>query len=164
MRAVASLCIGTLLLTAALSAGEPAPAPVPPQPTGAAGLYSAVTVEPGSTSAYLAKISLAMPPLARSSGAYTSDYAVKVFPFFFFNEHGRISIEFSDDQLQRLKRGETVAFKGRGISSGGGERRVEGHAVADAAGADHGRIKVRIRYSKNIELVFNTAYRFTGKE
>lgn len=121
-------------------------------------------MDPARTSAYVATISFAIPPLARGGAVYTSGYTVKVFPFFMFNEHGRISIEFSDEQLQRLECGETVDLQGHARSSSGAERRVEGRAVSDSIGGDRGRIKVRVWVSKNIELVFNTAYRFTGKE
>ena len=105
-----------------------------------------------------------MSPLTRRGNVYTSDYSVKVFPFFFFNERGRISIEVSAEQLQQLARGETVDLKGHASNSRGAERRIGGRAVSDSIGGDRGKIKVRVWVSKNIELIFNTAYRFTGKE
>ena len=123
-----------------------------------------VTVEPADTSIYVGIVSLTIQPLTRRDGVYRSDYAVKVFPFFFYNERGSISIEVSDDQLRRLERGETVSFNGHASNSNGKARRIEGHAVSEAAGADHGKIKVRVWVSKHIELIFNTVYRFTGKE
>ena len=135
-----------------------------PPPACASGHYAEVTVDPADASIYVGKVSLAMPPFTHRGNVYASDYSVKVFPFFFFNERGRISIEFSAEQLERLERGETVDLKGHASNSRGAERRVEGRAVSDAAGSDHGKIKVRVWVSKKIELVFNTAYRFTGKE
>jgi hypothetical protein len=135
-----------------------------PPPSPASERYAEVTVDPAHTSAYVATIGFAIPPLQRQGGAYTSEYSVKVFPFFMFNEHGRISIEFSDEQLQRLERGETVDLQGHARSSSGADRRVEGRAVSDSIGGNRGRIKVRVWVSRNIELTFNTAYRFTGKE
>ena len=87
-----------------------------------------------------------------------------MFPFFFYNERGDIAIEVSDDQLRQLERGEEVSFIGHASNSKGKARGVEGRATPAAAGADHGKIKVRVRVSKHIELTFNTAYRFTGKE
>jgi len=153
------------LLVTCLFAPKAFPQPAALSPAApASGRYTEVTVDPAHTSAYVAMISFAMPPLERRDAAYTSDYTVKVFPFFMFNEHGQISIEFSDEQLQRLERGETVNLKGQASNSRGAERRIEGRAVPDAAGSDRGKIKVRVWVSKNIELVFNTAYRFTGKE
>ncbi len=130
----------------------------------ASGRHAEVTVEPAHTLAYVAEISLAMSPFVRHGNVYASDYAVKVFPFFLFNEHGRILIEISEEQLQKLDRGETVDFKGHAVNSSGKERRVEGRAVADAAGSDRGRIKVRVWLTRRIELVFNTVYQLTGGE
>jgi hypothetical protein len=147
-----------------MAAGELMSATARPPPAPTSGRYSQVTVAPTHTSAYVAKISLAMPPLERRGAGYTSDYTIKVFPFFMFNEHGRISIEFSDEQLRQLEHGEPVDIKGNAINSSGAARRVEGRAVPDASGGDHGNIKVQVWVSKNIEVTFNTAYRFTGKE
>jgi hypothetical protein len=151
------------MLAFALPVGQFRMAAALPPPACASGHYAEVTVDPADASIYVGKVSLAMPPFTHRGNVYTSDYSVKVFPFFFFNERGRISIEFSAEQLERLERGETVDLKGH-ASNSGAERRVEGRAVSDAAGSDHGKIKVRVWVSKKIELVFNTAYRFTGKE
>lgn len=126
--------------------------------------YAQVTVAPAHTSAYLARISLAMPPLEHHGDAYTASYSVKVFPFFMFNEHGQISIEFSGSQLQQLERGQPVEFTGYARNSRGAARRIDGRAVPAGPGGDHGKIKVRVWVSKNIDVVFNTTYRFTGKE
>lgn len=104
-----------------------------------------------------------MPPFVRQGGVYRSTYRAKVFPFFFFNEHGDIAIDFPDDSLRRLRRGETVHFKGHAANSDGHGRRIEGRAVPDAANADHGRIKVRVWVGR-VELIFNTTYRFTGPD
>jgi hypothetical protein len=153
-----------LLLAVFLAAGKLVSTAALPPPACVSGHYSEVTVNPADASIYVGKVSLAMSPLTRRGNVYTSDYSVKVFPFFFFNERGRISIEVSAEQLQQLARGETVDLKGHASNSRGAERRIEGRAVSDAAGGDHGKIKVRVWVSKNIELAFNTAYRFTGKE
>jgi hypothetical protein len=147
-----------------LSAGSLAPATALSVAAGAPANFMTVTVDPAETSVYVAKIRLAMSPFTRGGAAYDSDYSVKVFPFFFFNERGRISIEFSDAQLKQLERGESVDIKGRACNSSGAERQITGRAVPAAPGNDHGKIKVRVWVSKNIELIFNTAYRFGGKE
>ena len=119
---------------------------------------------PAERTVYVAKVSLILQPATRRSGAYRADYAVKVFPFFFYNEHGQISIEASDDQLHQLERGETVSFIGHAANTNGKDHRIEGRAIPDAAGADHGRIKVQVWVTKKIVITFNTVYRFTGKE
>ena len=152
------------LLAVFLAAGKLVSTAALPPPACVSGHYSEVTVDPADASIYVGKVSLAMSPLTRRGNVYTSDYSVKVFPFFFFNERGRISIEVSAEQLQQLARGETVDLKGHASNSRGAERRIGGRAVSDSIGGDRGKIKVRVWVSKNIELIFNTAYRFTGKE
>ena len=123
--------------------------------------YEQVAVEPARTSIYIGTVSLTIPALARKDGVYESRYSATVFPFFFYNEQGRLSIEISDEMLRRVERGESVEFKGRGVRDDGAERRIEGKATpVDAAG---GKLKVRVFYSKRIELIFNTTYRFAPR-
>lgn len=123
--------------------------------------YAEVTVDPTRTSIYVGSVSLTMPPFARHEGVFTAGYTARVFPLFFYNERGRIWIEFSDDNLRQLHQGEVVYFKGHAANAEGKERRVEGRAVPESAGSDRGRIKVRVWVGR-VELIFNTLYRFTG--
>ena len=162
MRRITSMGLGIFAMAIALIPAEgqnPAGPPAAPS----AGRYAEVTVDKSDTSIYIGKVSLMLKPFARSSGAYHSEYVAKVFPFFFFSERGNLAIEFSEEQLKRLDRGETVLFSGRANNSDGEDRRVEGRAIPESSGADHGKIKVRVWVSKRIELIFNTVYRFTGK-
>ena len=154
-----------LLLTAVLAVGAARVATASPSAPAAAPSHCAeVKVDPSDTSIYVGSVSLSIRPLTRSNGVYRSDYTAKVFPYFFFSEHGTISIDVSDDLLRRIERGEAVDFTGHANNSEGKERRIEGQAVPAAAGADHGKMKVRVWVGKHLELVFNTVYRFTGKE
>lgn len=137
-------------------------APVPPADAPLGGRYAQVTVDATKTSIYIGSVSLTMPPFVRRAGVYAADYQAKVFPFFFYSERGRISIEFPDENLRQLLRGETVYIKGYANNSNGVGRRIQGRAVPDGSGAEHGKIKVRVWVGK-IELIFNTVYRFTGK-
>ncbi len=123
--------------------------------------YEHVSVAPTKTSVYVGTVTMTMPGFVRHDGVYESAYTAKVFPYFFFNEAGRIRVEFSDAQLQQLARGEPVEFTGRGVRDDGVERRVEGKATP--ADATSGKLKVRVFVSKRTELIFNTTYRF-GKE
>jgi hypothetical protein len=120
--------------------------------------YNRVVVPPAKTSIYLGSVTMTMPDFTRKGGAYESSYQAKVFPFFFSNEQGRVSIEISDDQLRQLARGERMEFKGRGVRDDGAERRLEGTAIP--TDATSGTLKIRIFVSKRIELIFNTTYRF----
>ena len=123
--------------------------------------YRRVEVTPTRTSIYIGTVSLALPPLERRNNEYTTTYEAKVFPFFFYNETGRLWIEFPDDQLRQLERGERVSFQGRAQRADGNEHRVEG--TVTPADATSGKVKVRVFATMSVELIFNTTYRFTGK-
>lgn len=120
-----------------------------------------VTIEPAWTSIYVGTVSLRLPDFTRNAaGEYESTYTARVLPWFFQNETGRLVIRASDDDLRRLGRGEVIEFTGRAVNHAGEERIVTGRA--SPADAVSGRIKVRVRVSASIELIFNTRYRFTG--
>ncbi len=138
----------------------------PPADGGAAAVplnprYRRVEVAPTKTSIYVGTVSLALPPLERRKGEYTTTYEASVFPFFFYNETGRLWIECSDEQLRRLERGERVAFRGRVQRADGSEHRVEG--TVTPADVTSGKVKVRVFATASVELIFNTTYRFTGE-
>lgn len=146
-----------VLVTAALLAGaQDQPAPDPPLPQ----RYQSARVATAKTSIYIGNVKLEMPVFQREGEVYSSTYEAKVFPFFFYNESGRISITIPDADLHRLAAGERVYFTGEAFSTKEEPRRVEGHA--DPADAESGKIKVRVWVSKNIELIFNTTYQFEG--
>jgi hypothetical protein len=123
--------------------------------------YRRVEVTPTRTSIYIGTVSLTLPPLVRRNNEYATTYEAKVFPFFFYNETGRLWIECSDDQLRQLERGERVSFQGRARRADGKEHRVEG-TVSPADGTS-GKVKVRVFATASVELIFNTTYRFTGE-
>ncbi|MGH7956750.1 MAG: hypothetical protein ACREH8_07035 [Opitutaceae bacterium] len=120
--------------------------------------YMRVEVAPAKTSIYLGSVSMTMPTFVRVNGGYEAAYVAKVFPFFFYNETGRLRVEIPDASLRQLERGETIEFTGRAVREDGAGRRVEGKITPADAG--WGKIKVRVFYSKRIELIFNTTYRF----
>ena len=120
--------------------------------------YEHVEIAPAKTSIYIGSVTMTMPTFARTKGVYEATYTAKVFPFFFYNETGRLYVEVSDEQLRRLEHGEAIDFIGRGVRDDGVERRVEGRATpTDANG---GKLKVRVFVSRRVELIFNTTYRF----
>ena len=123
--------------------------------------FATVAIETAKTSIYIGNVTMTMPVFQRVGARYESSYVAKVFPYFFYNEKGTLGIEFTDEQLARLEKGERVEFAGRARSDAGEDRRIEGHATpADPMG---GKIKVRVFVSKKIELIFNTTYRFAPK-
>ncbi|MBM3855764.1 MAG: hypothetical protein FJ399_21855 [Verrucomicrobia bacterium] len=149
MRLAPSIALLALTgVTAMLRGADPAPAS-----------FARVEVAPTWTSVYVGTVSLTIPTLVRNaSGDYEAAYAARVFPYFFYNEQGRIAIRVSDESLGRLARGETIEFTGRAINTMSEVRQVEGKATP--VEATRGRIKVRVRVSPRIELIFNTTYHF----
>jgi len=151
---------------AAIAAGPPgAAADAPPAATDLpfGGRPNQALVDPTRTSIYVGSVRLTLTPFRHRDGAYAADYAAKVVPFFFFSEKGHLTIDFPDDQVRRLMRGETVHFTGQARNNAGEGRRIEGRAVPDGAGAARGKIKVRVHVGK-IELIFNSAFRLAPVE
>lgn len=121
--------------------------------------FQQVEVAPAKTSIYVGTVSMTMPPFTRTGEGYTSTYAAKVFPYFFYNESGTLRIEFTEAMLRQLERGEPVDFTGRAEkSTDRAERRIEGRATP--TDATSGKLKVRVFYSRRVALIFNTTYRF----
>jgi hypothetical protein len=123
-------------------------------------LFDEVTVDKVKTSIYIGSVTLRTPPLTRDNGSYHTTYRATVFPYFFHNEHGTLTIHLSDAELERLTAGQTVEFSGEARNSEGEHREVTGRA--QPADAQSGKLKVRVRVTPKIELIFNTTYRFTG--
>lgn len=156
-----------LLLALAAPAAEPPPAPPPAlgPVTPASALppgYTEAKVDAAKTSIYIGSVTLDLTLFRRLGQRYESTYTARVFPYFFYNEAGRIAIDLSDDDLRRLAAGERVEFKGHAETNRGEPRNVAGHATPESPTA--GTIKVRVWVTSRIELIFNTRYRFTGKE
>ncbi len=119
--------------------------------------FDSVEVAPGKTSIYVGTVSLTMATFTRVDGKFQADFNAKVFPYFFYSEKGKVTIDFPDEALTRLSKGETVEFKGEAVSNGGDHHRVEGRATpADAAS---GKLKFKVFVLTNTELIFNTTYR-----
>lgn len=140
--------LGLALLPSLLAAAELGPA------------YREVSVETSKTSIYVGSVTLRMPPFVRRGDEYHSTYVAKVRPYFFSSENGSLSIRFTDDELRRLAAGETIEFTGHAQNEDGEPRAITGRAVP--ADAHSGKLKVRVRVTSKIELIFNTTYRFTG--
>jgi hypothetical protein len=112
-------------------------------------------VEPAWTSIYVGAVTLRTSTFTRdAAGAYTA----RVIPYFPANEAGTLSITVPDADLARLLAGEAVDFRGSARNAQGEERIVTGRATP--VDAHHGQLKVRVRVSPRIELIFNTTYLF----
>jgi hypothetical protein len=122
--------------------------------------FNRVSISPATVSIYIGTISMTFQPFIRHNATYSSTYSARVFPYFFFNEKGRIWIVVPDDALRRIDRGESVDFTGHATSDSGDERRVEGHATP--TGRSSGKIRVRVFVTRRIVLTCDTTYELRG--
>lgn len=120
--------------------------------------YGRVEVAPTKTSIYIGSISMTMPTFVRHGSAYAAAYSAKVFPYFFYNERGTLTVDITDAQLAALAAGQPIDFAGHAVNDRGAERRVTGSATPWDART--GALKVRVYVSKRISLTFHTTYRF----
>lgn len=134
-----------LLVSVPLHAVEPAPA------------FDRVEVSAMKTSVYVGTVTLTTGAFVRAGEAFESTYEARVFPWFFWSEHGRIAMRVPAAELARLARGERIEFTGDARNHRDKPRRVTGHA--EPADPASGRIKVRIHLD-DLTLVFEGAYRF----
>jgi hypothetical protein len=138
-----------IALASPLSALEPALSP-----------YQVVDIKTAVTSVIVATVTMTMPPFGRKGAVYSSTYSAKVFPYFFYNEKGRIWITVTDDDVRRASKGIPIDFKGHALSEAGDDRRVEGHAVP--TGPFTGKIRVRVFVTRRISLNYDTTYELKG--
>lgn len=124
------------------------------------GRYNVVAIKPSSTSIYIGTVSMIMPPFTRKNIVFSSTYSAKVFPYFFYNETGRIWIVIPDDDLRRVDAGNAVDFVGRAVSKSGDIRKVEGRATP--TGPSGGTIRVRVFVTRRIALTYDTTYELAG--
>jgi hypothetical protein len=149
-----------LVLFLLLGVGRLAAADAPAAPAPALTGWDRITVAPMKTSIYVGTVALTTSVFERKGSTLSATYEAKVFPWFFWDETGRITITLSDANLASMAKGETTEFAGEASNHKGKPRTVSGRA--QPADAVSGKIKVRIG-ADGYELIFNSTYRFGTK-
>jgi hypothetical protein len=105
------------------------------------------------------KATLIIGALQRANGVYSGDYKIKVFPYFFKNETGRLAIVVSDKSLAEINLGKVAAIIGTATTSGkGGASR---HIDATATPVDINRGTLKLWFTAgNRNMIFEPAYHF----
>ncbi len=135
-----------------------ASAQVLPPVTLAKAKASDVLLDPSSTKVQGGRAKLTTSVLVRQWHTYTGNYQFDVSPYFFKSEKGRLTIEVSDETLDRLASGVAVDFTGLATTNGSGKTRpIQGKATP--VDTKRGTVVLRLK-AENRELQFNTAYRF----
>ncbi len=107
-----------------------------------------------------AKATLIVGPLTRKNNLYVGDFKVKVFPYFFKNDWGRLAINVPDSALVALDAGKAVAISGKSISLKNGDVR---HVEITATPIDryHGNVSLWFMVGTT-KMIFTPAYRVTN--
>lgn len=120
-----------------------------------------LVIERSFTHVSAAKATLTIAPLIRSGDMFAGDYQVKVSPFFFKSESGKLEIFVSEESLSRAKKGQPVEITGTALTHGENvKRKVNARAVP--AGENHGELRVWFD-ADGREMVFLTSYRLVEK-
>ena len=120
--------------------------------------WSKVEVAPTWTSIYIGTVSMRMPTFVRAGDTFSASYTAKVFPYFFYNEKGTLTVDVTDAQLETLASGKPIDFTGAAMNTDGEKRRVTARATPKDGAS--GKLDVHVWVSKRIQLIFHTTYRF----
>jgi hypothetical protein len=107
-----------------------------------------------------ANATLIIGPLTRTNGVYAGDFKIKIFPYFFKNDMGRLAINISDQALAAADQGSTVALTGTSTSTKNGiVRHIE--ITAMPKDRNHGTVSLWFMAGDQ-KMIFNPAYHFTN--
>ena len=119
-------------------------------------------IDPSSMRIDGGKATLNIGPLQRADGTYTGDYKLKVFPYFFKNESGRLAIVVSDATIAKVNQGNAVKITGTATTSGKGGKCRPIEAIATPADINHGTLKLWFTTAGNRKMIFSPAYHLAG--
>ncbi|MEO7723665.1 MAG: hypothetical protein ABIU29_03120 [Chthoniobacterales bacterium] len=123
-------------------------------------ITSKLLVAPSSSKLAGGTAKLIVGVLSREDSSYTGEYRIRVFPYFFKSETGKLLIGVSETSFRRMIEGDATSFAGRAITDGTGETRQVTAKVLPAA-SDHGALTFTVA-TENGPLVFNTSYRIAS--
>lgn len=120
-------------------------------------ISSQLFIAPSSSSLAGASAKLVVGTLSREASQYVGDYRIKVFPYFFKSESGRLAIKVPETALGRMTEGLPAEFTGRAITNGSEKtRRISAKATPSAN--DRGALIFTVATVEG-PLVFQTSYR-----
>jgi hypothetical protein len=150
--------IALLALIAPLWAGATAA----PRLDGTSLTNRVLIIDRSATAVSGGKATLIIGPLERAGDIYAGDYQMKVSPYFFKGEKGRLAIVISGESLARVAKGMVTEITGTATTSGkaGQTRRID--ATATPADKNHGALKLWFIAGER-KMVFDTSYRFVSE-
>jgi hypothetical protein len=145
-----------LLLAAGWSAVHAAPAP-----TNSVAGNRILMIDSSSMPVNAGKATLTIGALQRTNGVYAGDYKLKVFPWFFKSEKGRLAIIVSDASLAEASQGKIVTITGTATTIGKSGRTRPITAIATPVSMDRGTLKLWFTAAGR-KMTFEPAYHFAG--
>jgi hypothetical protein len=148
----------TLLVIVAAGSGDSHAAP---GPTNSASTNRILIIDPSSMAVPGGTVTLTIGTLQREDGVYHGYYKTKVFPYFYDNEKGKLSIVVSDESLTRINQGKVANVTGTATTSGKKGKSRPIVATATPVDINHGTLKVRFAMGDR-QMLFQPAYHFSG--
>ena len=134
-----------------------------PGVTNAASTHRILLIDPSSMPVAAGKATLTIGALERTGGVYSGNYKIKVSPYFFKSEKGKLDIVVSDESLAQINQGKVTTIKGNATTSGKGGRSRHIDATATPANLNRGTIRLWFMAGDR-KMIFEPAYHFSEKE
>jgi hypothetical protein len=130
-----------------------------PSPTNSAAINRILVIDTSSMSIAAGKVTLTIGALQRTDGVYSGEYRIKVSPYFFKNEKGRLAIVVSEESLATINQGKVAAVMGVATTSGKNGRRRHIDATATPININRGTLKLWFT-AGDTKMIFEPAYHF----
>jgi len=114
-------------------------------------------IDPCSAPVAAGKATLIIGELHRTNGVYRGNYKLKVFPYFYKNDSGRLAIMVSDENLAEVNQGKTVAVIGTATTSASSGRTRHIEATAKPAGTNSGTLTLWFTAGER-KMTFTSTY------
>ena len=133
-----------------------------PGSTNSASTNRVLIIDASSMPIASGKATLIIGPLQRTNGVYSGDYKIKVSPYFFKSEKGRLAILVPDQSLAAINKGKVAAITGTATTSGKDGRTRHIDATATPVNLDCGTLKLWFMAGDR-KMIFEPAYHLSGQ-
>jgi hypothetical protein len=134
-----------------------------PALTNSASSSQTLIIDPSSMPVGGGKATLTIGPLHRADGIYSGDYRIKVFPYVFENEKGRLAIVVSNESLAAINQGKVTAVIGTATTNGKGGLSRHIDAITTPININSGTLKLWFMAGKR-KMIFEPAYHVAEKD
>jgi hypothetical protein len=109
------------------------------------------------------KATLTVGPLRPTGDTYSGDYSMKVSPYFFKNEKGRLAILIPSESIEKASKGVPVNVTGKATENGKKGKVLKINATATPTDSHQGELKLWFIVDEK-KMVFQTRYRFVEQK